>query len=216
VDDCHVRYGNDPPDQARYLTSFVWQPVTSTRHGRWSAAKFRSRRAGSSRPTTSRTANLTLIRTLPAPSDATSTRANVGKFGLLGKQTERTFPGLVVEDAPSGLKAGHAAGAKTLAVCTSHSRQEIVESGTNPDYIVKDLSRLVFCCARRRDVITCRALTEFLHDGKAGSCTSSWTSRSDGPATLAVMSHRAITNLNTQCRYVCGSSLHTWFIIDRP
>jgi beta-phosphoglucomutase-like phosphatase (HAD superfamily) len=61
---------------------------------------------------------------------------------LLGKQTERTFDaGLVVEDAPSGLKAGHAAGAKTLAVCTSHSRQEIVESGTNPDYIVKDLSR---------------------------------------------------------------------------
>ena len=51
--------------------------------------------------------------------------------------------GLVIEDAPSGLKAGHAAGAKTLAVCTSHTRQEILGAGANPDYIVKDLSRFV-------------------------------------------------------------------------
>jgi phosphoglycolate phosphatase-like HAD superfamily hydrolase len=51
--------------------------------------------------------------------------------------------GLVIEDAPSGLKAGHAAGAQTLAVCTSHTRQAIFDSGAKPDYIAKDLSRLV-------------------------------------------------------------------------
>ncbi|KII86404.1 hypothetical protein PLICRDRAFT_114851, partial [Plicaturopsis crispa FD-325 SS-3] len=49
---------------------------------------------------------------------------------------------LVVEDAPSGLVAGRAAGAKTLAVCTSHTRQAIVDSGAKPDWIVKDLTRV--------------------------------------------------------------------------
>ena len=49
--------------------------------------------------------------------------------------------GLVIEDAPSGLKAGRAAGAKTLAVCTSHSRDAIVASGAEPDFIVEDLKR---------------------------------------------------------------------------
>jgi len=49
---------------------------------------------------------------------------------------------LVVEDAPSGLKAGRAAGSKTLAVCTSHTRQVIISSGVNPDYIVKDLTKV--------------------------------------------------------------------------
>jgi hypothetical protein len=47
----------------------------------------------------------------------------------------------VVEDALSGISAGKAAGAIVLALCTSHSREAIVESGVNPDYIVKDLSR---------------------------------------------------------------------------
>jgi beta-phosphoglucomutase-like phosphatase (HAD superfamily) len=49
---------------------------------------------------------------------------------------------LVVEDAPSGIRAGHAAGSQTLAVCTSHTRQAIVDSGANPDYIVRDLMRV--------------------------------------------------------------------------
>jgi beta-phosphoglucomutase-like phosphatase (HAD superfamily) len=49
--------------------------------------------------------------------------------------------GLVVEDAPSGLIAGRAAGARTLAVCTSHTRDKIVECGAAPDYIVNDLTR---------------------------------------------------------------------------
>ena len=51
------------------------------------------------------------------------------------------FLGLVVEDAPSGILAGHAAGAQVLAVCTSHSRQVLLESGANPDFIVEDLTR---------------------------------------------------------------------------
>ncbi|KAI0307441.1 HAD-like protein [Multifurca ochricompacta] len=49
---------------------------------------------------------------------------------------------LVVEDAPSGLFAGRAAGARTLAVCTSHSRDAIIASGAAPDYIVNDLTRV--------------------------------------------------------------------------
>jgi len=49
---------------------------------------------------------------------------------------------LVIEDAPSGIRAGRAAGARTLAVCTSHSRQVILDSGANPDYIVKDLTKV--------------------------------------------------------------------------
>ncbi|KAI5123726.1 hypothetical protein M0805_000319 [Coniferiporia weirii] len=48
---------------------------------------------------------------------------------------------LVVEDAPSGLNAGRSAGSKTLAVCTSHSKEAILRS-SKPDYIVKDLTRV--------------------------------------------------------------------------
>lgn len=50
--------------------------------------------------------------------------------------------GLVIEDAVSGLIAGRAAGARTLAVCTSTARQTLIESG-EPDFIVKDLTRSV-------------------------------------------------------------------------
>lgn len=49
-------------------------------------------------------------------------------------------PGLVVEDAISGLRSGRAAGALTLAVCTSTQRA-ILEDGAQPDYIVPDLTR---------------------------------------------------------------------------
>lgn len=49
---------------------------------------------------------------------------------------------LVVEDAPSGIRSGHAAGSKTLAVCTSHTIEQIIASGSNPDYIVEDLTRV--------------------------------------------------------------------------
>ncbi|KAF9072684.1 HAD-like domain-containing protein [Rhodocollybia butyracea] len=49
---------------------------------------------------------------------------------------------LVVEDAISGLKAGRAAGATTLAVCTSTSRDTLEKSDANPDFIVPDLTHL--------------------------------------------------------------------------
>ncbi|KAA1468371.1 HAD-like protein [Dentipellis sp. KUC8613] len=63
---------------------------------------------------------------------------------LAGAQRVRADPAkcVVVEDAPSGLFAGHAAGAKVIAVCTSHSRDAIVASGAKPDFIVKDLTRV--------------------------------------------------------------------------
>ena len=53
------------------------------------------------------------------------------------------FPGIVVEDAPSGILAGRAAGCKVIAVCTSHTRQALLASGARPDYIVQDLTRCV-------------------------------------------------------------------------
>jgi len=49
---------------------------------------------------------------------------------------------LVVEDAISGLKAGRAAACRTLAVCTSTPRSTILESGSNPDFIVSDLTKV--------------------------------------------------------------------------
>ncbi|TFK57539.1 HAD-like protein [Heliocybe sulcata] len=49
---------------------------------------------------------------------------------------------VVVEDAPSGIKSGHAAGAQTLAVCTSHTRAALLDSGCNPDHIVNDLTKV--------------------------------------------------------------------------
>jgi len=48
---------------------------------------------------------------------------------------------LVVEDAISGLVAGRAAGAQTLAVCTSTEKIKLVESG-KPDFIVNDLTNV--------------------------------------------------------------------------
>ncbi|KAL7419275.1 DL-glycerol-3-phosphatase [Cryptotrichosporon argae] len=47
---------------------------------------------------------------------------------------------IVVEDAPSGIRAGVASGAKTLAVCTSHERSEI--EGLGATWIVTDLSKV--------------------------------------------------------------------------
>ncbi|KAI0921636.1 hypothetical protein AcW1_004445 [Taiwanofungus camphoratus] len=46
---------------------------------------------------------------------------------------------LVVEDAPSGVRSGKAAGCKTLALLTSHSRAQVEAS--QADFIVKNLSR---------------------------------------------------------------------------
>lgn len=49
---------------------------------------------------------------------------------------------IVVEDAPSGILAGRAAGCKVVAVCTSHTRQALLDAGARPDYIVRDLTRV--------------------------------------------------------------------------
>lgn len=46
---------------------------------------------------------------------------------------------LVVEDAPAGVRSGRAAGCKTLALLTSHTREQI--EAAQPDFVVKDLSR---------------------------------------------------------------------------
>lgn len=56
---------------------------------------------------------------------------------LLGADPSRC---LVIEDAPSGLVSGRAAGCKTIAVCTSHSKDLIKQSGAQPDYVVDDLT----------------------------------------------------------------------------
>jgi len=47
---------------------------------------------------------------------------------------------LVVEDAPSGVRSGHAAGAKVVAVCTSHSRQAM--TAASPDFVISDLTKM--------------------------------------------------------------------------
>ncbi|KAI0065826.1 phosphatase [Artomyces pyxidatus] len=45
---------------------------------------------------------------------------------------------LVVEDAPAGVRSGVAAGCKTLALVTTHSREQL--EACNPDYIVPNLA----------------------------------------------------------------------------
>lgn len=47
---------------------------------------------------------------------------------------------LVIEDAPSGIKSGKAAGATVLAVCTSYKRSELENAGA--DYIVTNLDSI--------------------------------------------------------------------------
>lgn len=56
---------------------------------------------------------------------------------LLYQQAD--IPGIVVEDAPSGIKSGVASGARVLAVCTSHKRKEI--EGFGAEWIVNDLTK---------------------------------------------------------------------------
>lgn len=48
-------------------------------------------------------------------------------------------PGIVFEDAPSGVISGVKAGCKVLAVCTSHPREEL--EGLGATWIVDDLSK---------------------------------------------------------------------------
>jgi glycerol-1-phosphatase len=49
---------------------------------------------------------------------------------------------LVIEDAPSGIRAGKAAGFKVLALHTMHAIQQLQDAGA--DWIVKDLESVDF------------------------------------------------------------------------
>lgn len=49
-------------------------------------------------------------------------------------------PALVVEDAPTGIRSGKASGARVLATCTSHEREELEKE--RPDFLVDDLSHV--------------------------------------------------------------------------
>lgn len=50
------------------------------------------------------------------------------------------FESLVVEDAPTGIRAGKAAGSLVLATCTSHSAEDLEKE--SPDFLVEDLSKV--------------------------------------------------------------------------
>jgi len=59
---------------------------------------------------------------------------------LLGRSRlglENTSNILVVEDAPSGIRAGKAAGFKVIGLVTTHSLQQVQDAGA--DWIVRDL-----------------------------------------------------------------------------
>lgn len=47
--------------------------------------------------------------------------------------------GLVIEDAPAGVRSGQAAGCKTMGVITSHTQAQM--EAVSPDYLVKNLAR---------------------------------------------------------------------------
>jgi len=59
---------------------------------------------------------------------------------LLGAKKAGADPArcLVVEDAPAGIRSGQAAGCKTLALITSHTRAQM--EACKPDYLVSNLS----------------------------------------------------------------------------
>lgn len=62
---------------------------------------------------------------------------------LLGQQRLGLVEGspvLVIEDAPSGVRAGKAAGFRVVGLVTTHSTEQIKEAGA--DWIVRDLQSL--------------------------------------------------------------------------
>jgi len=61
---------------------------------------------------------------------------------LLGAEKCGVNPGncLVIEDAPNGIRSGNAAGCKTLALLTTHSREQI--DLCQPNYLVENLSSI--------------------------------------------------------------------------
>ncbi|KAF8910251.1 HAD-like domain-containing protein [Mucidula mucida] len=67
---------------------------------------------------------------------------------LLGAKLNKVEPKtcVVVEDAPTGIRSGKAAGCFVLATCTSHTRESLEKE--KPDFLVEDLSNVV---ARRNE-----------------------------------------------------------------
>lgn len=65
---------------------------------------------------------------------------------------------LVIEDAPSGIKSGKAAGATVLAVCTSYKRSELENAGA--DYIVTNLDSIQVSLAEAGGFIVQIAATQ--------------------------------------------------------
>jgi len=63
-----------------------------------------------------------------------------GRIALLAKMTVDQATTVVFEDAPAGIRSGKAAGCIVIAVCTSHTRQQLIDSGSEPDFIVNDLN----------------------------------------------------------------------------
>lgn len=60
-------------------------------------------------------------------------------MGARGCENASPFSSLVVEDAPTGIKAGKAAGSMVLATCTSHTAEQLEKE--KPDFLVSNLSQ---------------------------------------------------------------------------
>lgn len=50
---------------------------------------------------------------------------------------------LVIEDAPAGVAAGRAAGARVLGLLTTHSAEALTEAGAGPDLLASDLASVL-------------------------------------------------------------------------
>ncbi|KIM47959.1 hypothetical protein M413DRAFT_7088 [Hebeloma cylindrosporum] len=89
------------------------------------------------------TLKLDQTRPLHPPDDASMMGWSIvkGEIQVKSRHVERST-GLVIEDAVSGLMSGRRAGALTLAVCTSTPRAVIDASGSSPDFIVSDLTKV--------------------------------------------------------------------------
>ncbi|KAF8165520.1 HAD-like domain-containing protein [Crassisporium funariophilum] len=59
---------------------------------------------------------------------------------LLGAEKAGVKPEncIVIEDAPAGIRSGRSAGCKTIALLTTHTREQL--EAAQPDYIIQDLS----------------------------------------------------------------------------
>jgi beta-phosphoglucomutase-like phosphatase (HAD superfamily) len=50
---------------------------------------------------------------------------------------------LVIEDAPAGIAAGRAAGARVLGLLTTHSAPALSQAGAGPDLLTADLASVL-------------------------------------------------------------------------